>query len=175
VFFNASSSPGTYTNFAQVRSVSRSPSLEPFLGYFADSNIASSSVLVIGTAGEVGGGAVTAIEPSLATPPEETTVLLVASSTTSSVIERTPRPSHPEVKRGEDGKPVFFFDIPGGGNAISSVPVSSSGLASVFTALRRPWSREFDFLVFIAIVVLVYLTQDSFPRYRAILRSFFSL
>lgn len=46
VFFNASTTDGVYTNYAQVKALGRHPSLNPFYGWFADSNIATSSITI---------------------------------------------------------------------------------------------------------------------------------
>ena len=46
VFFNASTTDGIYTNYAQVKALGRHPSLDPFYGWFADSNVASSSISI---------------------------------------------------------------------------------------------------------------------------------
>ena len=46
VLFNASTTDGIYTNFAQVKAIGRHPSLNPFYGWFADSNIATSSITI---------------------------------------------------------------------------------------------------------------------------------
>lgn len=48
VVLNASTSPGIYTNYAQVKAIGRHPSLNPFYGWFANSEVASSSFKVIG-------------------------------------------------------------------------------------------------------------------------------
>ncbi|MEW5907984.1 MAG: hypothetical protein AB1643_02290 [Patescibacteria group bacterium] len=47
VVLNASTSPGIYTNYAQIKAIGRHPSLNPFYGWFADSEVASSSFKVI--------------------------------------------------------------------------------------------------------------------------------
>lgn len=47
VFFNASTTPGIYINYAQIEAIGRNPTLDPFYGWFADSNVATSSVEVI--------------------------------------------------------------------------------------------------------------------------------
>ncbi|MEK7526842.1 MAG: hypothetical protein AAB537_00275 [Patescibacteria group bacterium] len=46
VFFNASTTDGVYTNYAQVKALGRHPSLNPFYGWFADSNVATSSITI---------------------------------------------------------------------------------------------------------------------------------
>lgn len=48
VVFNASTTPGTYTNHAQVLSIGRHPSVNPFYGYFADSAVVTSAVTISG-------------------------------------------------------------------------------------------------------------------------------
>lgn len=45
--FGASTTPGVYTNYASLHTVGRHESLDPFLGHFVDSNIASTSVTIL--------------------------------------------------------------------------------------------------------------------------------
>ncbi len=47
LFFNASTTPGTYTNYARVKAVGRHPSLDPFYGWFANSPVASSTIEIM--------------------------------------------------------------------------------------------------------------------------------
>lgn len=54
--FNAATQPGVYTNHAQVRAVGGHSSLDPFYGYFTDSNVATSIVTVAGGNAEAGNG-----------------------------------------------------------------------------------------------------------------------
>ena len=51
VVFNASTTPGTYTNYAQVNAIGRYPTLD--YGWFADSNIATSLIEIMGPEPEV--------------------------------------------------------------------------------------------------------------------------
>ncbi len=44
--FKTETPPGEYTNYAEVRSIGGNPSLNPFYGWFANSNIATSSVTI---------------------------------------------------------------------------------------------------------------------------------
>lgn len=48
VVFNASTTPGVYKNHAQVLSIGRHPSVNPFYGYFADSAVVTSDVIIVG-------------------------------------------------------------------------------------------------------------------------------
>ncbi|MCR4330702.1 MAG: peptidoglycan-binding protein [Patescibacteria group bacterium] len=52
VIFNASTTPGTYTNHAQVLSIGRHPSVNPFYGYFADSAVVTSDITISGNGNE---------------------------------------------------------------------------------------------------------------------------
>lgn len=84
VFFNARAKNGTYTNRVQVHAVGRHESMDPFYGWFADSNVAAAMIT---------------IENPVAVVPEPAPIaetLDVATSTISSVTTRSVPP--PPVK-----------------------------------------------------------------------------
>ena len=73
VFFNDKTKGGVYSNVARVEAIGRHPSMNPFYGDFAYSNVASSSVTILGKVAEVvslsaDSGAETTVEYATTTP-----------------------------------------------------------------------------------------------------------
>lgn len=191
--FSSSTAPGLYTNYAQVHAISRNPSLNPFYGYYYNSDVATSTVLVIGPKGGTGSVPITG------------SATVIASSTTSiggTTVSPPPAPPQPPTApaaphnghqngvvippaatpggpfqvmpiRGKIPLPVFDGTV--GETSMTSPRASfNSDLAAVLPAAQGAPSTGFSLMMFASLLFLAYVTQRH-PKYRMLIRNFLNL
>ena len=98
IFFTASTTPGGYTNTAQVHAIGRNASLDPFYGWFADSEVTTSTITILGNPpmtffGETPWSNATSVVMENATPPTrsiiaQNTILTKNINSTYALLEK---------------------------------------------------------------------------------------
>ncbi len=190
IFYNASTSPGVYTNYAEVRAIGRHPSLNPFYGYFANSNVASSTITIYASRPLTWD-----YEPFIYST---STMEVINASVTSDGKTEPARPVDREERRRMENSivpwpgsqsgpgsspwegvlldaslaPVFLADL---SIPDEAVPSDSNLLANVFFGVPLPWTGRFNFLVLVASVVLLHILNQSSPKYRIAIQQFVSM
>ncbi|OHA19440.1 MAG: hypothetical protein A2836_03865 [Candidatus Taylorbacteria bacterium RIFCSPHIGHO2_01_FULL_45_63] len=165
-FFNPDAPPGRYTNFAQVKAVGRSPILNPFYGNNADSNIATSSIIILAP------DQIPEI-PIIVEPPEE-----IEEAPAITTIDRIIKPPVVEVTNENDLKnlnsnfppltPTFPVDF-GGPNQLFG---GGGGTAIVVTTKPIPLPRGMDLAALILALVGISLNRFYSGGFRNSFASF---
>lgn len=190
VFYNASTSPGVYTNYAEVRAIGRHPSLNPFYGYFANSNIATSTITIYASRPLTWD-----YEPFVYST--STTKVMNANVTSDGKTEPARSVNLEERRRMEENivpwpgspsgpgsspwegilldassAPVFLADL---GIPDKAAPDGNNLLANVFFGVPLPWTGRFNVLMLVAFVVVLNVINQSSPKYRIAVQQFVSM